>query len=122
MTQYVEAEYYTSSFKGTTIPTNELDKFLKLASNKIDTLTFNRIVYFGFDNLTEFQKSHIKDAICYQAEYIFENGTETLNLQSYSALDISVSISDKKTPASKCGASEVAYDLLEKTGLMCRVC
>ena len=122
MTQYVEAEYYISSFKGKTIPTDELDKFLKLASNKVDTLTFNRIVYLGFDNLTEFQKNHIKDAICYQAEYMFENGVEALNLKSYSVLDISVSIDEKKTTASKYGASEVAYDLLEKTGLMCRVC
>lgn len=122
MSQYVEAEYYTGSFKGNTIPASELDKFLKLASNKIDTLTFNRIVYLGFDNLTEFQKNHIKDAICYQAEYMYENGVETSNLKSYSVLDISVSINEKKTVASRYGASEVAYDLLEKTGLMCRVC
>lgn len=122
MSQYVTSEYYKSSFNGTTIPESELDKYLRIASEKIDTLTFNRIVYLGFDNLTEFQKNHIKDAICYQAEYSYENGVEPSNLKSYSVLDISVTLDDKKTVSGKYGASEVAYDLLEKTGLMCRVC
>lgn len=122
MSQYVTSEYYQSSFKGNTIPEGELEKYLRLASEKIDTLTFNRIVYLGFDNLTEFQKDHIKDAICYQAEYIYENGVNASNLKSYSVLDISVSVDEKKTVAGRYGASEVAYDLLEKTGLMCRVC
>lgn len=122
MSQYVTSEYYKSTFKGTTIPDGELEKYLRLASEKIDTLTFNRIVYFGFDKLTKFQQDHIMNAVCYQAEYIFENGVEPSNLKSYSVLDISVSMNDKKTVASRYEASEVAYDLLEKTGLMCRVC
>ena len=122
MSQYADAEYYKSSFRGTTIPENELEKYLKIASEKIDTLTFNRIEYLGYANLTAFQQGKIKDAVCYQAEYIFENGVEPSNLSSYGVLDISVSISEKKTVASQNGASEMAYDLLEKTGLMCRVC
>ena len=120
MSQYVSADYYKSSFKGTAIPDNELEKYLNLASEKIDTLTFNRIVYLGFDNLTEFQKTHIMNAICYQADYTYENGLEPSNLTSYSVLDISVSVDNKNSISAKYGASAVAYDLLEKTGLMCR--
>lgn len=122
MNQYATSEYYKGSFEGKTIPDDELNKCLKLASEKIDTLTFNRIVYIGFENLTNFQKQHIQDAVCYQAEYIYENGVEPSNLKSYSVLDISISMDEKSSKSAKYGASAIAYDLLEKTGLMCRVC
>ena len=100
---------------------------MKLAQEKIDSITFNRIVAIGFDNLTEFQKEKIKEAICYQAEYIYENGYNNENnreISSYSVLDISVSkdnSNSNKTIAQKENMSEIAYDYIHKTGLDGRI-
>ena len=74
MTLYVDKKYYFDEFKGNKVPINEIEKYLRLAQEKIDSITFNRIVTIGFNNLTKFQQEKIKDAICYQAEYIYLNG------------------------------------------------
>ena len=123
MTLYVDKEYYSNTFKGRNIPDEDIEKYLELAQEKIDSITYNRIVAIGFDNLTEFQKEKISKAICYQAEYISQNGYNDENnrdVSSYSVLDISVSVdnsSDNKTKAQKLNMSEMAYDLVHKTGL-----
>lgn len=123
MTLYVNEKYYSDEFSGVKLPGDEIEKYLKLAQEKIDSITFNRIVAIGFDNLTEFQKEKIKEAICYQAEYIFENGYNNENnrdISSYSVLDISVSKDNSgsnKTLAERNNMSEMAYDYINKTGL-----
>lgn len=127
MTLYADKEYYSSMFNGKKITGEEIEKYLELSQEKIDTITFNRIVKIGFNNLTDFQKEKIQKAICYQAEYIYENGYNDENqsdISSYSVLDISVSIKDNsnsKTQAQEECMSEIAYDLIRKTGLSCRV-
>lgn len=123
MTLYVNEKYYSDEFSGVKLPDDKIEKYLKLAQEKIDSITFNRIVAIGFDNLTEFQKEKIKEAICYQAEYIFENGYNNENnrdISSYSVLDISVSKDNSgsnKTLAERNNMSEIAYDYISKTGL-----
>ncbi len=123
MTLYVNEKYYSDEFSGVKLPDDKIEKYLKLAQEKIDSITFNRIVAIGFDNLTEFQKEKIKEAICYQAEYIFENGYNNENnrdISSYSVLDISVSKDNSdsnKTLAERNNMSEMAYDYINKTGL-----
>lgn len=123
MTLYINKEYYSNAFKGKTIPDEDIEKYLELAQEKIDSITYNRIVAIGFDNLTEFQREKISKAICYQAEYIFKNGyndEDNRDISSYSVLDISVSVdnsSSNKTKAQKLNMSEIAYDLVCKTGL-----
>ena len=123
MTLYVNKEYYSNTFKGKTIPDEDIERYLELAQEKIDSITYNRIVAIGFDNLTEFQKEKINKAICYQAEYIFKNGyndEDNRDISSYSVLDVSVSVdnsSSNKTKAQKLNMSEMAYDLVHKTGL-----
>ena len=126
MTLYVSEEYYLNKFKGT-IPKDEIKKYLMLAQQKIDSITFNRIVGIGFDNLTEFQKDKITYAMCYQAEYIKEKGyndEDNSDISSYSVLDISVNVQTKdnnsKTQADRECMSEVAYDLIKQTGLSSR--
>lgn len=125
MSQYATGEYYTTTFGGTLIPTDRIDKYLKEASEKIDDVTFNRIVKIGFDNLTIFQQEKVQNAVCYQAEYIFENGFNNEGKQeiaSYDVLDISVTVKEEsKTEAEKNYMSELAYNLIKKTGLTCRV-
>lgn len=123
MTLYVNKEYYSNEFNGNNIPDEEIEKYLKLAQEKIDSITYNRIIAVGFDNLTEFQKEKIKEAICYQAEYIYTNGynsEDNRDITSYSVLDISVSVDNSnsnKTIAQKNNMSEMAYDYIHKTGL-----
>ena len=123
MTLYVSKEYYQETFKGN-IPEKEIEENLKLAQNKIDRITFNRIVGIGFDNLTEFQKEKVRESICYQADYIFENGynsEDNSDISSYSVLDISVNVQTKdnnsKTQAELENMSELAYDAIVQTGL-----
>ena len=123
MTLDVSKEYYQETFKGN-IPEKEIEENLKLAQNKIDRITFNRIVGIGFDNLTEFQKEKVREAICYQADYIFKNGynnEDNSDISSYSVLDISVNVQTKdnnsKTQAELECMSELAYDAIVQTGL-----
>ena len=127
MTLYVSEEYYSNEFDGNLIPDDEIEKYLKLAQEKIDSITYNRIVAMGFNNLTNFQQEKIRDAICYQAEYIYTNGynnEDNRDVSSYSVLDISVSIDNSnsnKTIAQKENMSETAYDYVHKTGLDSRL-
>lgn len=130
MSQYATNEYYSDTFKGNKLPigVEERNKYLQEASEKIDSITFNRIVAKGFDNLTKFQQEKVQKAVCYQAEYIYKNGyndeDKEEEITSYSVLDISVNVKDKsdseKTQAEKECMSEKAYDLINKTGLMTR--
>lgn len=123
MTLYIDKKYYFDEFKGNKVPINEIEKYLRLAQEKIDSITFNRIVAIGFNNLTKFQQEKIKDAICYQAEYIYLNGynnEDNRDVSSYSVLDISVCVDNSnsnKTIAQRKNMSEMAYDYVHKTGL-----
>lgn len=119
---YVNEDYYLDTFEGTTIPEDDINKYLKLAQEKINSITKNRIVYIGFEKLTEFQKEKVSQAICYEAEHIFECGYNNQNnaeIESYSVLDININVKDKdtQTQAKTVNMSEVAYDLILQTGL-----
>lgn len=56
------------------IPADELEKALARASDQIDSLTYNRIVARGYENLTEFQQTNIKKAVCLQADFMHQYG------------------------------------------------
>lgn len=73
---YVNADYYLNRYEGDIIPEEELSKALKKASRHIDSLTYNRIVSQGFLNLTEYQQDIIKEVICEQADFEYENADE----------------------------------------------
>lgn len=61
-------------YGGGLIPEDQLERALSRASDQIDSLTYNRIVHRGFDNLTEFQQSNIKKAVCLQADFMHQYG------------------------------------------------
>lgn len=115
---YVDVDYYTSVYKGK-IPADEAEKIIQKSCNKIDYVTFNRIVSKGFENLTLFQQQKIKDAVCYQADYIYENGNSNTSISSYNVLDVSVNY--KETDSSRLDLSTDTYINLKQTGLMCGV-
>lgn len=123
---YVDIDYYIANRKSSEPDaecTKDIQELLDLAEMKVDEVTFNRIRGIDFDNLTEFQRDKVRKAVCVQADYIQEYGGYTdgePQIESYSVLDISVSVSGKQTAAERAGMATLAYKLLEQTGLMRR--
>lgn len=81
---YVTPEYYQETYKGSTVPAEELEKTLRQASRHIDSLTYNRIVGRGFSDLTEFQQEVIREVVCQQGDFEYENiekSREPFNIQ-----------------------------------------
>lgn len=120
MKSYADIDYYQNSFIGEKIISDEeeISRSLILASRKIDDITYYRIVKVGFDKLTKFQQEKVREAICFQANYIYENSVETSDIVSYSVIDINVSVGKADTIASRLDMSEMAYSSLKPTGLM----
>lgn len=122
MSNYVDVTYYQDTYKGT-IPSDEIEKRLKKASMHIDTLTYNRIVGRGFDNLTEFQQNIIKEVICKLADFEYENEDLIQSiLSSYSINGVSVNFGSNWNIEVQNGIAikKEDYSLLGQTGLTCR--
>lgn len=122
---YAAAEYYLEEYKGSLIQEEELGKALRQASRHVDTLTFNRIVGGGFENLTPFQQEIIREVVCRQADFETENA-DILDsiLSSYGVNGVSMSFNgqawnvftDKGVAMKKSD-----YAMLAQTGLTCRL-
>lgn len=96
-----------------------LSKRLERASDEIDSLTFNRIVARGFDNLTDFQQKNIKKAVCRHADFNSKYGDFLdVPFAGFGAGSISMSF---KTEQDMGGGgvvtSQIVTDLLLATGL-----
>lgn len=117
---YLTYEDYVKA-GGKLLTEENAEKHLQRASENIDTLTFNRIVGIGFENLTPFQQDLVKRTTFLQAEFLCENEdlTDTY-VDSYSINGVSTSFGSKNLrrqdgvlfPAT-------AWCVLEQTGL-CR--
>lgn len=119
MNSYADVNYYANGFAGEKMMNKVVDlkEKLILASQKIDEVTYNRIVGKGFENLTLFQQQKIKDAVCHQANYLFKKDNGVSDIVSYNVLDISVSVQQKETEASNRDMSELAWTAIKQTGL-----
>lgn len=102
------------------LETKEIEDNLELASVKIDEMTFGRINGVGFDNLTPFQRDCIRQATCYQTQYIAQNGYDEEDVESYSVGKLSISKGQSENTASRHHMSPTAYALLRSSGLMFR--
>ena len=91
------------------------DKLAK-ATDKINELTFNRILAIGYENLSDFQKDLVKRACLLQCKFYSEYGTEMDNISSISVEDFSISYSNNVYA----GVDKGAISCLKQTGLMCR--
>lgn len=120
---YVSYQYYSEIYGGSSLTVENANQFLKEASMDIDTLTFNRIVGKGFNNLTVFQQNIIRDVICQFAEFKYENKDilESL-INSYSIADVSIDFSNSQSVKMINGViiPTVLYDRLRQTGLTTR--
>lgn len=115
---YADADYYKDTYKGTTIPDDDIERELARASDDIDSVTYNRIVAQGFDNLSPYQQEQVKKATCAQAEFLYQYGEFTnLPLKSFSAGSISMSLGEEVNGVM---ASRTALRYLTPTGLTSR--
>lgn len=121
---YVRKEEYTEIYNGSVIPDEELEKALRQACRHIDSLTFNRIVATGFDHLTAFQQETIKEVVCLQADFEYENADEINTiLSSYSINGVSAQFGSSWNVFMEKGIAmkRDVYSLLMQTGLCCRI-
>ena len=121
---YVTPEYYRETYGGSQIPENELEGALTQASRHIDSLTYNRIVGRGFSNLTVFQQDVIREVVCQQADFEYENADEINTiLSSYSLNGASVQFGSSWNVYTEKGVAikRDVYALLSQTGLCCRL-
>lgn len=120
---YVDKEYYLNTYKGITIPNEDIEKNLNKASRHIDVLTFNRIRAIGFDNLTEFQQEIIRDCTCELADFEYDNVELIENvLSSYSINGVSMNFGDSWNVKLIKGVAMPSdlYSVLSQTGLTSR--
>lgn len=123
-TPYATETYYESVYEGSLIPEEQQRKALIQASRHIDTLTLNRIVGIGFDNLTEFQKDVIREVVCRQADFETENADEINSvLSGYSINGVSVQFGSSWNILTEQGIAMKRddYAMLCQTGLCCRM-
>lgn len=119
---YADSIYYKKEYEGSELDDN-CEQYLKEASRDIDTLTFNRIVEVGVENLTDFQQTIIKDVACKLADFKFSNKDllESI-LNSYSINGVGMNF-DKSWNVKIIKGVVIPkdlYSLLEQTGLTCR--
>ncbi len=121
---YVTPEYYLDQYKGSIVPKEELAKALKEASRHIDSLPYNRIVGRGFSSLTDFQQEVIREVVCMQADFEYEN-TDEINtiLSSYSINGVSAQFGSSWNVFTDKGVAmkRDVYALLCQSGLCCRL-
>lgn len=120
---YADITYYIDKYKGSELDADNNEKYLKSASQDIDTLTFNRIVECGFEKLTEFQQNIIKKVCCQFADFKFSNSDLLENfLNSYSINGVSMNFDKSWNIKIIRGVAipKNVYELLEQTGLTCR--
>lgn len=119
MEPYVDEMYYKENYLGT-LDTEDLTKRLRVASQQVDMLTFNRIRGKGFDNLTSFQQSVIKEVICQHVDFVYENQDMIDSvLKSYSINGVSMTFGQSWNVEVINGIAmkRSTYELLKQTGL-----
>lgn len=120
---YVSESYYTDHYEGTVIPEDDVRKALLQASHHIDSLTYNRIVSQGFSHLTPFQQEIIKEVVCKQAEFEYENADMIESvLSGYSINGVSVQFGASWNVFTDKGVAmrKDVYSLLSQSGFCCK--
>ena len=90
----------------------------------MDSLTYNRIVGQGFSSLTPFQQEIIREVVCRQADFEYENADEIDTiLQNYSINGVSAQFGSSWNVFTDKGIAmrRDVYTTLCQTGLCCRL-
>lgn len=121
MSYVTSAEYTQLGFDSIT---QDLDKKLGEASNRIDLLTYNMIKRRGIEKLTNYQKDVVKKCVCELADF-YDTNSDMVNsaLQAYSINGVSMSFGNTWNIAIKQGIAinRDTYMRLLSTGLCGRV-
>lgn len=120
-TPYLTAEEYAAL--GGDIPADEQERYIESASRHIDSLTFNRIIAQGFENLSVFQQEIVKKVCFEMANFEFENSDALQSvLSGYTINGVSMKFGDGFNVANVGGVAirKDTYDLLMQTGLCYR--
>jgi len=121
---YVTKEYYFDTYGGMIVPEELLERYIRQASRHIDSLTFNRIVSQGIINMTPFQQDIIREVVCMQAEFEYQNkDIFDMILQGYSINGVSMQFGESWNVTTKKGIPmrKDVYEQLSQTGLCCRL-
>ena len=121
---YATPEYYRETYGGSTVPEEKLRRALCQASRHIDSLTYNRIVGRGFSSLTAFQQDVIREVVCQQADFEYDNADEIDTILSgYSLNGASVQFGSSWNVYTEKGVATKrdVYTFLSQTGLCCRI-
>lgn len=67
---YTDEEFYKLTYQGDVVPDESLDKYLGMASDRIDTITFDRLV----DGLPEEERANrkVQKAVCAVADCLYQ--------------------------------------------------
>lgn len=113
---YVDEDYYNSCYD---IIKEKLSVKLEKATDQINSLTYNRIIGIGFDNLTPFQQDKIKKAICVHADFIEQYGSYIdMPLSGFTAGSTSINFNAQKINGVT--TTQEVLNYLNSTGLSCR--
>ena len=121
---YADAAYYTDVYQGTTLPMDDIKRYLTQASRHIDSLTYNRIVGRGFSSLTQFQQEIIREVCCQQADFEYQNREIfDMILSGYSINGVSMQFGESWNVTTQKGIPmrRDVYEQLCQTGLCCRL-
>lgn len=121
---YATPDFYLREYGGNLIPEDGLVLALRQASRHVDSLTYNRIVGRGISGLTPFQQDLIREVVCQQADFEYENADEINTiLQSYSINGVSAQFGSSWNVYTEHGVAmkRDVYALLCQTGLCCRI-
>lgn len=122
---YADVSYYMDEYKGTVLTEENAGRYLDMASDVVDQLTFYRIHAILFENLTEFQKKTVRDANCSIADFSLENADLIESAVSSYSIN-GVSVGSGLSPSVKLVGGvyipSAVYGKLLATGLCVPVC
>ena len=101
---------------------DKTEVYLERASRQVNIICFGRINGYGFSNLTDYQKSLIKEAVCAHAKFLYDyKDYLDMPLNSFSISKTSMNFGDIGVSISGIRTSKEVVEYLRGTGLTCRV-
>ncbi len=112
----VDLAYYQDVYKGDEVTVQDFDRLELQASQIVNAITGYKIK--DIDSYSDFIKEQIKQAVCYQIDYISENGGVTTSEGSVAIGKFSYNNSQNSN--TEVLVSPMVYMCLEPTGLLYR--